>query len=525
MKILIFILLSVSYSVSLLNTDAHSRSIVIENSVIKNIDAAHFKTSSFNRIGEYEKYFNSPDMNMQMTSFFKQIGIKTFRLHAPVYQHTDDKFESWNSLAYYGSAPLQSIVDDLEFIKWASKNGFKVILQINTSNYYDKNRNKIILANEEPDVVSKIAASHATFFNILKRNNLLSTILYVEFGNEDYIGMTTYPGTKPKVYAKIVNETIAKLKPIYPALKYCIVGQSVDFNHQVPKDKGDWTVSDWTKTVLLEIKRYEIQNDIAYVAHHAYADEPFVGVKLAVGKRLSPNDIPDYQKDWDNYKLYKTSETGSVAALKKFLSQNGLNKTLIEVNEFRRGGYNTYYNRSYMNLLANLDPWVAFLNDDKISGSLLWESFNSSDIFTKSKPWEGPMGYGVIIRKPTGFELSMPGYIYKIMDLMFTDQATILKTNDLFSCALIEGNKLKLLYYNKSSEAENLSITLQGFTRKAGNLSQNVIYTDSLSDFRTNPSTGKTKQLKEDIIQYSDKIKLYKIKPYSINIFTYDLTN
>lgn len=521
MKYLLIILSFCSYF--LIYSEANSKSITIENTIIKNIDAKHYKTSSFNRIGEYEKYFYSPTINMQMTSFFKKIGVQTFRLHSPVYQHTNAKFNLWNSLAYYGNSPLKSIVDDLDFIKWASNNGFKVIIQLNTSNYFDINKNKIILANDEPDITTKMAESNANFFSLLKKNNLLSTILYVEFGNEDYIGMTTYPGTNPKVYAKIVKETIDRLNRLDATIKYCVVGQSVDFNLRVPQNKGNWTVSEWVKTVLFELNKMGINDSITYVAHHAYADDRSTGEKLSPGSRSSEYDIPNFNNDWNYYKLYKTSETGSIHALREYLSNNGFNKTTIEVNEFRRGGYNSYYNRSYMNLLANLDPWIAFINDEKVSGSLLWESFNNSDLFTKEKPWKGPMGYGVILRTSNSFELSMPGYIYKIMDLMLNDQASVLKTNDPFSCALIDGTKLKFLFYSKSSEPVKLDIVLRGFKTSINNLTQEVMYPEAITDFIINPSTGKTNSIKEEVIKLNPNVKSFNIRPYSINVFTYEL--
>lgn len=503
-----------------LGIDAHSRAIDISNVKVKQIDAYHFKAASYNRIGDYATFFNSTAINQEMTSFFKQVGIYTFRLHAPVYQHTNANFRLWQNLAFYGASPLQDIVDDFDFVKWAYNNGFKVILQVNTSNYYDTSNKIITLINDNPAIITKLADSHADFIYKLKQAGLLSTILYVEFGNEDYIGMTTYPGTKPLLYAKTVKETIDRIKPITKDIKYCIVGQSIDFNVLVPKNKGEWTVGDWTKTVLLELKRLGVKDDISYVAHHCYADDQATGSKLSTGSRMSAIDIPSFQDDWSIYNNYKVSETGSLDALKGYLDDIGFTNTLIEVNEFRRGGYNTYYNRSYMNLLANLDPWVTFINDKRVSGSLLWETFNGRDLFGKVNPWEGPTGYGVILRKANGFELSMPGYLYFIMKMLFDGQSTVLKTSDPMSCAVIVGNKLKIMVYSKSLKTEQIALNLIGFNNKVSNVKQFILNAESIDDFITNPSTLKSKTLSNSSLNYDKFPKSVTIEPHSINIIS-----
>lgn len=502
-------------------SNALAKDIIINNIVLKSVSDRHYKVADYDRVRIYQRYFDDPVSRQRITKALKDSGIRTLRFHSPVYEHWNINFSEWKNQAHYGADMLSRVIDDVQFLEWCKTNDFQAIFQVNTNNYFDPKSRVIYSINDHPEFITAMAAQIYDSVRSFEKKNLLGSILYIEFGNEDYIGMYNYRGTVPEFYARIVAQAVKKIKLSYPTVKFCVVGQSVDWNLNVPKNKGNWSVAEWERRMFQELKNNGISgNDINYAAHHAYADDEASGMKLAKGSRTSEQDIPDWQSDWRIYKKYKVSETGSVAALRAYLDSIGFYATQIEINEFRRGGYNSYYNRSYMNLLANLDPWTAFINDKNVSGSLIWSSFNNADLFRKHSPWKGPMGYGLFMEREDGYFIpSMPGYLFKIINEFMEDGDQVLQCNDL-NCAVLKNNKsIKILYYNKNAIETDLNIKIN-IGRTFGAINQKVFYADRLDSFIINPSTLQQSEMYIESFQYNKLADKIKIKPLSINVIT-----
>jgi len=473
------------------------------------IFAGAYQSLRLGRVDVDVRWFHGPQWRQRMTNLLKRYGFRVFRLHFPPYQHWKSPVAEWGPLAPLWGGTVKDVLGDEEFLAWLKENDFKGILQVNVDNFYDPVRKAIFELREHPEYVDAAAAEQADLVALAKRRGYADRIYYWELGNEDY------HTTPPEFFADVCARFMRAMKKADPAIRLGVVAQAPDIDYRPPKLEGrvgpfmgltavnhrppymEWNVGDaaqqpgWTTRFLTEVKRLGIPADwVDFAVHHAYADEP---PEVALGTRKSPTDIPPLEADWARYQRPFKSGCGSLGALAALLDRLGYARARIEVNEFRRGGYNSYYSRSFMNALANADAWMSLLRHPRVSGALIWDSFNASDFGEDGTgAWKRHQGYGIFMRVGDRFLASPVAEMYKLFDRLLADGDDVLKCRaDSVDAVATRGSRgVKMLVLNKGDECD-AGIRFEGVALPPhGRAAVCELQCDDLGAFTVHPSTG-----------------------------------
>ncbi|MCX6897867.1 MAG: hypothetical protein NT105_04130 [Verrucomicrobia bacterium] len=490
--------------------------VVVSGSPAKeSVFAGAYKSLRLGRLDVDLRWFHDPVWRQRMTDLFKSYGFRVFRLHFNPYQHWKSPVIEWGHLAPLWGGTVKDVLGDEEFLAWLAENDFKGIVQVNADNFYDPRRKGIFELRKHPEYVDAAAAEQAELVALAKRRGYADRIYYWELGNEDW------QTTPPEFFANVCARFMRAMKKADPAIRLGVVAQAPDWDYRPPKLEGivgpfmgltdpetnsrppnkEWSVGDtaqqpgWTTRFLTELKRLGIPAEwVDFAVHHAYADGP---PDLATGTRKSPTDIPPIEADWARYQRPFGNACGSLGALAALLDRLGYARTRVDVNEFRRGGYNSFYNRSFMNALANADAWMSLVQHPRVSGALIWDSFNDGDFGEDGKRvWSRDQGWGIFIRVGDRFLASPVAEMYQLFDRLLADGDDVLTCradSSVYALATRGSRGIKVLVLNKGDECD-VGIRFDGVALSPqGRATVCELQCDDLGAFTVHPSTGEVR--------------------------------
>jgi hypothetical protein len=379
---------------------------------------------------------------------------------------------------------------------------------------------------KHPEYVDAAAAEQAELVALAKQRGYAGRIYYWELGNEEY------HTTPPEFFADVCARFMCAMKKADPAIRLGVVAQAPDWIYQVP-NKG-WRVGDtaqqpgWTTRFLTELKRLGIPTDwVDFAVHHAYAEDP---PQVALASLKSPDDTPPIEGDWAHYQRPFRSQTGSAEALAALLDKLGYARTRIDVNEFKRGGYNSYYGRSFMNGLANADAWMSLLQHPRVSGALIWDSFNGGDFGEDGKGRDGKgtarreQGYGIFMRVGDRFLASPVAEMYQLFDRLLADGDDVLtcRADTVYAVATRGSRGVKVLVLNKGNECD-VGIRLEGIALpQHGRAAVCEMQCDDLGAFTVHPWTGEVRSfpiVERPSAATDGNLLTYRLRRQSLTLF------